>query len=128
MLKARISWVLYWDVSTPPQQHILDVYHQVTPVYQMLSTIDWYQYLGLWESLSPGMRRVAELVGVSEGFLARCVRGKVAGRTAAQQRVLAVHQRFYTTLVLQDLVQEKPLPVVADKFKYVTRGMITFSF
>ena len=61
---------------------------------QDVGTIDWYQYLCLWESLSAGERRVAELVGVSESFLARAVRGRLRCTTEQQQRQLNIHKRY----------------------------------
>ena len=62
------------------------------------------------------MRKVAEIIGVKESFLARSVRGRVPCKTAAQYTALAIHKRFYTALVLHDLVQEVPLGDVAKKF------------
>ena len=55
--------------------------------------LDWYQYLCAWESLDTGMRRVAELVGVSESFLAKAVRGRVPTNTVQQMRTLNIHKR-----------------------------------
>lgn len=98
------------------------------------------------------MKRVAELVGVQEGFLARSVSGKVIAKTEKQQRQMAVHKRywqtytehlymicislfvlyfsscelfhrFFTTLVLHDLVNEVPLGTVASKFS-CSRGQL----
>lgn len=46
------------------------------------------------------MRRVAELVGVEEGFLARCVKGKVIARTERQHRQMAIHKRWGAVLGL----------------------------
>ena len=43
----------------------------------MNSLLDWMNYLTLWESLSPDMKRVGELVGVEERFLVRAMRGTV---------------------------------------------------
>lgn len=69
------------------------------------------------------MRRVADLVGVEEGFLARAVRGRVLTRTEQQRQSLAVHRRFYAALALQDLVHEVPLNVVARRYG-ANRGML----
>ena len=96
---------------------------QVTPIYMsdMWSGLNWYKYLCIWEALSPDMQRVAHLVGVSERFLARAVQGRVTATTGRQAATLAVHKRFYTALVLQDLANEVPLNSVADKYG-ATRG------
>ena len=86
-------------------------------------TLDWYKYLCYWEQLSSGMKRVAELVGVSESFLSRAVQGRIPTKTAQQMRTLRIHKRFYTALVLHDLVNERPLPEVANKYG-CARGML----
>ena len=69
------------------------------------------------------MRRVADLVGVEEGFLARAVRGRVLTRTEQQRQSLAEHRRFHAALALQDLVHEVPLNVVARRYG-ANRGML----
>ena len=91
---------------------------QVTPIYAVGigDSIDWYQYFCLWETLSAGMKRVAELVGVKESFLAKAVRGRILTKTDAQLKLLGVHKRFYTALVLHDLVHEMPINEVVRKY------------
>ena len=101
------------------------VYCQVTPIYmaEQWGQIDWYQYLCIWEQLPADMKRVAELVGVQERFLARAVRGNVPCQTSQQARTIAVHKRFYTALVLHDLVNEVPLSVAVKKYNS-SRGVL----
>lgn len=70
----------------------------------MSASIDWYHFHHLWEVLTPADRRVAELVGVSESFIARAIQGRINGKTEAQRKSLAIHQRFYTALILNCLV------------------------
>ncbi|XP_053273755.1 DNA polymerase theta [Pleuronectes platessa] len=94
----------------------LHILYLITPLYAEWTTIDWYQFFRLWEQLSSSMKRVAELVGVQEGFLARSVSGKLVAKTEKQRRQMAIHKRFFTTLVLQDLVNEVPLGTVASKY------------
>ncbi|KAM8880408.1 DNA polymerase theta isoform 2-T2 [Spinachia spinachia] len=101
----------------------LHILYLITPLYAEWTTIDWYQFFCLWEQLSSSMKRVAELVGVQEGFLARSVGGKVVAKTEKQRRQMAVHKRFFTTLVLHDLVNEVPLGAVASKYN-CNRGQL----
>uniref|UniRef100_A0A3Q2DDF4 DNA polymerase theta n=1 Tax=Cyprinodon variegatus TaxID=28743 RepID=A0A3Q2DDF4_CYPVA len=101
----------------------LHILYLITPLYAEWTTIDWYQFFCLWEQLPSSMKRVAELVGVQEGFLARSVSGKVVAKTDKQLRQMAIHKRFFTTLVLQDLVSEVPLGTVASKFN-CNRGQL----
>ncbi|KAM4603375.1 DNA polymerase theta [Polymixia lowei] len=101
----------------------LHTLYLITPVYAEWTTIDWYQFFCLWEQLPSSMKRVAELVGVQEGFLARSVSGKLVAKTEKQRRQMAIHKRFFTTLVLQDLVNEVPLGEVASKYN-CNRGQL----
>ncbi|UYV70409.1 POLQ [Cordylochernes scorpioides] len=97
---------------------------QVTPPYisDMLEQIDWLHYMNLWEKLPAGQRRVGELVGVEERFLARCVRGQNP-TGPRQKRLLGIHRRFFAALALADLVSEVPLHEVASKFS-CGRGLL----
>ncbi|XP_064452724.1 DNA polymerase theta isoform X1 [Mirounga angustirostris] len=101
----------------------LHIVYLVTPMFEEWTTIDWYQFFCLWEKLPTSMKRVAELVGVEEGFLARCVKGKVIARTERQQRQMAIHKRFFTSLVLLDLISEVPLKEINQKYG-CSRGQI----
>ncbi|XP_054607523.2 DNA polymerase theta isoform X2 [Nothobranchius furzeri] len=101
----------------------LHILYLITPLYAEWTTIDWYQFFCLWEQLPSSMKRVAELVGVQEGFLARSVSGKLVAKTEKQHRQMAVHKRFFTTLVLQDLVSEVPLGAVSSKYS-CSRGQL----
>uniref|UniRef100_A0A3B4C9X6 DNA polymerase theta n=1 Tax=Pygocentrus nattereri TaxID=42514 RepID=A0A3B4C9X6_PYGNA len=94
----------------------LHILYQITPVYVDWTTIDWYQFFCLWEQLPSAMKRVAEMVGIQESFLARSVSGKLIAKTEKQRRQMAIHKRFFTTLVLFDLVSEEPLGTVAKKY------------
>lgn len=46
------------------------------------------------------MKRVAELVGVQEGFLARSVSGKLVAKTEKQLRQMAIHKRYRAYLTV----------------------------
>ncbi|XP_005345015.1 DNA polymerase theta [Microtus ochrogaster] len=101
----------------------LHIVYLVTPVFEDWTGIDWYRFFCLWEKLPASMRRVAELVGVEESFLARCVKGKVVARTERQHRQMAIHKRFFTSLVLLDLISEIPLKEINQKYG-CNRGQI----
>ncbi|XP_009874816.1 PREDICTED: DNA polymerase theta-like, partial [Apaloderma vittatum] len=88
----------------------------VTPVYEEWTTIDWYQFFCLWEKLPASMKRVAELVGIEEGFLARSVKGGIIAKTEKQHRQMAIHKRFFTSLALLDLISEVPLKDMTKKY------------
>ncbi|KAF4020798.1 hypothetical protein G4228_012644 [Cervus hanglu yarkandensis] len=101
----------------------LHIVYLVTPVFEDWTTIDWYRFFCLWEKLPASMKRVAELVGVEEGFLARCVKGNLVARTERQHRQVAIHKRFFTSLVLLDLISEVPLKEINQKYG-CNRGQI----
>uniref|UniRef100_A0A8C4TR75 DNA polymerase theta n=1 Tax=Falco tinnunculus TaxID=100819 RepID=A0A8C4TR75_FALTI len=94
----------------------LHIVYLVTPVYEEWTTIDWYQFFCLWEKLPASMKRVAELVGIEEGFLARSVKGKITAKTDKQHRQMAIHKRFFTSLALLDLISEVPLKDMTQKY------------
>ncbi|XP_054668721.1 DNA polymerase theta isoform X2 [Grus americana] len=94
----------------------LHIVYLVTPVYEEWTTIDWYQFFCLWEKLPASMKRVAELVGIEEGFLARSVKGKIIAKTEKQHRQMAIHRRFFTSLALLDLISEVPLKDMTKKY------------
>ncbi|KAM3848147.1 LOW QUALITY PROTEIN: DNA polymerase theta [Vipera latastei] len=88
----------------------------VTPVYEDWTKIDWYQFFCLWEKLPASLRRVAQLVGIEESFLACSVKGNIIAKTEKQYRQMAIHKRFFTSLALLDLINEVPLKDVAKKY------------
>lgn len=94
----------------------LHILYLVTPVYEEWITIDWYQFFCQWEKLPTSMKRVAELVGIEEGFLARSVKGKIIAKNEKQHRQMAIHKRFFTSLVLLELISETPLKEVTRKY------------
>ncbi|XP_019329649.1 PREDICTED: DNA polymerase theta [Aptenodytes forsteri] len=101
----------------------LHIVYLVTPVYEEWTTIDWYQFFCLWEKLPASMKRVAELVGIEEGFLARSVKGKIIAKTEKQHRQMAIHKRFFTSLALVDLISEVPLKDMTKKYD-CSRGQL----
>ena len=77
--------LLYLYLTHAKKQYVLLI-PQVVPIYAAVSwpNLDWMHYLSLWESLSPDMKRVGELVGVEERFLVRAMRGTVGKKTEKQ--------------------------------------------
>lgn len=114
--KARKSFVL---------ENELHVIYQITPIYlqDQWPDLDWYAYYNMWERLPAQSKYVGEVVGVQESFLARAVRNRIQTRTETQLQLLRLHRRFYAALVLQDLVNEVPLPVVSRRYK-INRGLL----
>ncbi|KAK3891651.1 hypothetical protein Pcinc_004462 [Petrolisthes cinctipes] len=96
----------------------LHILYQVTPTYicSGWAKLDWAGFLESWEMLGEGGRRVGQLVGVDESFIVRAMKGAVNIKARKQAEQLAVHQRFYTALALQELVQEVSVGEVAARF------------
>nr|CUU98975.1 hypothetical transcript [Hymenolepis microstoma] len=103
----------------------LHLVYLVTPIYVNLdSSIDWFRYLEIFQSLSPPEKRVAELVGVEERILMRCLAGKqVALRKDKESASLNQLRRFYLSLALHRLVCEDTLAQVAERFG-INRGLL----
>ncbi|XP_066246026.1 DNA polymerase theta-like [Euwallacea similis] len=105
----------------------LHLIYLVTPYTACTSwgVIDWIFYLDLWNKLPVAMKRVGELVGVSEFYIVSATRGKgdLNSTNPKVQHKIMVHKRFFVSLVLQDLVNEVPLMDVCLKFN-CNRGML----
>ncbi|CAL1266804.1 unnamed protein product [Larinioides sclopetarius] len=113
---ARRCFVLENDL------HIL---YEVTPPYlsDQMGSLNWMHFLTLWEQLPDEYKRVGDLVGVQENFIGLGIQGKLNKNSHKFFQKLAVHQRFYATLALNDLIQEMPLSAVAEKYD-CTRGIL----
>lgn len=99
---------------------------QVTPPYIARNLdIDWDRYLRIYESLSDDQRRVGDLVGVSKGFLIwkRNSLDMETRRSSADMEKFLVHQRFFASLALYDLVQEVPLKTVVERYN-INKGHV----
>nr|CDS23045.1 DNA polymerase theta [Echinococcus granulosus] len=97
----------------------LHLVYLVTPIYLNLdNNLDWSRYLEIYQSLSLPERRVAELVGVEERNLIRCLSG-----AAVTKRALPQMRRFYLALALHCLVCEDGLTEVAERFG-INRGLL----
>ncbi len=100
----------------------LHLVHMVTPIYlDVGDSLDWFRYLELYQGLSANERHVADLVGVEERFIMRCVSGAVITNTRrAKSETLSKlirHRRFYTALALHCLVKEDGLAEDSNRFQ-----------
>ncbi|KAF8772980.1 DNA polymerase theta like protein [Argiope bruennichi] len=113
---ARRCFVLENDL------HIL---YEVTPPYlsDQMGALNWMHFLSLWEELPEEFKRVGELVGVQENFIGLGIQGKLSKNSHKFFHKLAVHQRFYSALALNDLIQEVSLSAVAERYG-CTRGIL----
>ncbi|CAG7822735.1 unnamed protein product [Allacma fusca] len=116
LLRARQCFVLANELHT---------IYQVTPIYlsDQWRNVDWNQYLNLYSSLNPEELRVAQLVGVEERFILSAIMSTVSWKNPMQRAKLSIHQRFYTALALNDLVNEMPIAKVTEKYG-VTKGVV----
>nr|XP_015918489.1 DNA polymerase theta isoform X2 [Parasteatoda tepidariorum]XP_015918490.1 DNA polymerase theta isoform X2 [Parasteatoda tepidariorum]XP_042897300.1 DNA polymerase theta isoform X2 [Parasteatoda tepidariorum] len=113
---ARRNFVLENDL------HIL---YEVTPPYlsDQMGSFNWMHFLSIWEELPEEYKRVGELVGVQESFIGLGVQGRINRNSPKTAQKVAIHQRFYAALALNDLIQELPLSVVSEKYD-CSRGIL----
>ncbi|TPX62729.1 DNA-directed DNA polymerase [Spizellomyces sp. 'palustris'] len=93
------------------------VYH-VTPPYVQIE-VDWNQLRSLYMNFTETSSHIAHLLGIQEHVLYSSARR--SRLTITEQRT---YSRFYTALVLNDLVQEKAFDVIMKRFPNLTRGML----
>jgi hypothetical protein len=100
----------------------LQLIYEVTPIniseywLNSASTIDWNFYLSVIEGFSSDRKRVANLVGVRESFIIKMIRGKPLANDM-DKKLHKIHLRFYTALILNDLVNEVAFADLTDKYK-----------
>ena len=79
------------------------------------SSVDWNLFYTMHQSFSPDFRRVSDLVGVRQSFLMKMIKGSTSMQTC-DQKLLKVHLRFFTSLILNDLVNETPFSSILTKY------------
>ena len=109
--RARQSFVLEND---------LHMVYLVTPICLQDLWSDgeprWKEYMDMVGKLNADMKRVADRVGVSEGYITSCIKGNCKTDSEGDRKLLAIHKRFRAALALNELVREVPLHEVARKF------------
>ncbi|XP_075244842.1 DNA polymerase theta-like [Convolutriloba macropyga] len=103
----------------------LHLVYLVTPLYchEVSANMEWMTFMSMLEALPPSSKRIARLVGIEEGFIAKAVRGTINMNSGSDRTKIDVHKRFYSALVLLDLINEVPLNEVSAKFT-VSRGQL----
>lgn len=111
--------------------------YQITPTYFTIDP-DWQAFLRIHGALDEQSRDSAEVIGVRESFLMSACQGILpssnsssrphsggSGKTPMSDReqLKHIHQRFYSALMLHDLIRERPWPEILQRFK-VNRGTL----
>lgn len=101
----------------------LHIVYQITPInisdywQNSSSAVDWNLYYTIHQNLSADMRRVSDLVGVRQSFLLKMLKGGGTASSGQDQKLLMrIHLRFYTALILNDLVNETPFASILSKY------------
>ncbi|XP_071090102.1 helicase POLQ-like [Haliotis cracherodii] len=118
------SSLLYDDLKRAEESLVLASYlhllYLVTP-YDMARDlhIPWMVYFEQMNTLNAMEMRVASLIGVSESYIAK----KASGQSCRQKVNEFVISRFYLTLMLNELWQQKTVWQVAQRFQ-LNRGFV----
>lgn len=98
----------------------LHIIYQITPInisdywIHSATSVDWNFYFTLIQNFTPDVKRVSDLVGVRQSFILKMIKG--ASMSSCDQKMLRIHLRFYTSLILNDLVNEVPFPTILNKY------------
>lgn len=98
----------------------LHVIYQITPInicdywINSASHIDWNLYYSMAQDFSPDFKRVSDLVGVRQSFILKMIKGSSISN--CDSKLLKIHLRFYTALILNDLVSEVPFASLLNKY------------
>jgi len=119
--------IIFSELSNALKCFVLDTelhcIYQITPINiceqwtSSSSRIDWNRYFTIYSNLSSDMKRVADLVGVRERFIVKMINGhSINNSNINDLKLLKIHGRFYTALILNDLVNEIPFASVLVKY------------
>ncbi|OUM69308.1 hypothetical protein PIROE2DRAFT_22480, partial [Piromyces sp. E2] len=103
--KAMLKFVLLDELHM--------VYH-VTPIYSIPEP-NWNHLLKLYNNLSPIHRHIANTINLNEGFIIQAVHRRPDLKASIPYR------RFYSALMLNDLIHEVDFGQVVEKYQ-VNRG------
>ncbi|CAF0883929.1 unnamed protein product [Brachionus calyciflorus] len=98
----------------------LHIIYQITPInisdywIHSSTSVDWNFYFTLMQNFSPDVKRVSDLVGVRQSFVLKMIKG--CSMSSCDQRQLRIHLRFFTSLILNDLVNEVPFATILNKY------------
>ena len=97
----------------------LHIVYQITPMnvsdyWSGAHALDWNLFYSLVQNMSGDLRRVSELVGVRTSFLLKMI--KSSGSSVLDAKLLKTHYRFFTALILNDLVNEVPFAHVMARY------------
>ncbi|XP_025417440.1 DNA polymerase theta-like isoform X2 [Sipha flava] len=95
----------------------LHLLYLITPysVSEQIGHLDWFRVLNIWEKLPHSMRKVGDMIGIEEGFIVKAMTGTTFSMSSDKHK-LAIHRRFYTSLLLQDLINEVPINTLVVKY------------
>jgi len=123
--------LLYHDLSKVNSKGLyldteLHLTYLCTPVSQFRP--NWAEYQKIFSRLGSRERKVAQAIGVNEGFLIQQHQNPTNWpadweNPTRKQLLLMKHTRFYIALVLYSLLHEKPVSKVASSFK-LNRGEV----
>ncbi|XP_055341716.1 DNA polymerase theta-like [Paramacrobiotus metropolitanus] len=101
-------------------QNELHILYLVTPlnVVRSIGDINFYQFMNIWDKMSPEWQKVGNLVGVDEAALLKGVRNDLK-----EPLRLSRIKRFWCALMLNELVLETGLGKVARKYD-VNKGVL----
>jgi len=98
----------------------LHIIYQITPInicdywLNSASHIDWNLFYSIVQNFSADLKRVSELVGVRLSFILKMIKGSSIANS--DSKLLKIHLRFYTCLILNDLVNEVCFASILSKY------------
>lgn len=98
----------------------LHIIYQITPInisdywINSSTSVDWNFYFTLIQNFPNDIKRVCDLVGVRQSFIIKMIKG--CSLSSCDQKLLRIHLRFYTSLILNDLVNEVSFGSILNKY------------
>jgi DNA polymerase theta len=117
--------IVFADLQRAMKRYVLcndlfSIYH-VTPIYVFVKP-DWNLYYKIYVSLEDSLRDVADVIGVRENVL---INSTIGNPPKEDSEISLIHRRFFSALMLHDLLQEVPYSKIVDRYKVIKGSLQT---
>ena len=119
------AFIIYYELNQVMSTGLvltseLHILYMLTPLRDSLEP-DWRVYERIYGNLGQQDLQIAEKINVSEAIIQkRAVGIRQRASSKAEERMLFVTERFWTTLVLCDLLNEMPMNLLTAKYQITT--------
>lgn len=136
-LSPEEGLIVFEELQKGRKNFVLDnelhLLFQVTPIFHTIEP-NWNKFYSIYCQLDSEMRRVCELIGISEAFLVKAsISAPFQNQDAVNKFIIQLflnlllskncsrHKRLYASLILFELVRETPFWKITEQYVFFTK-------